>query len=157
MSIEGLKRVSVGLLAKPILHLWRGDKKWKGKIQVGSKSGRMNMSQDRNGQTVLGTQLPEDPTLAIRSEETTFSSLLPRLGNRMLFEIVRALPKKTLTSVCWFVALTEADPQHIYLSVEFLHSSLNFGKTGVRQVVQFVSDAELAARHPEASVFLIQW
>lgn len=58
------------------------------------------MSQDRNRQTVLRTWLPENPVLALKSEETTFSLLLPHLGNRMLFEKVKTLPKTTQTSIC---------------------------------------------------------
>lgn len=43
----------------------------------------------------------------------------------------------------------------VYWLVEFFHSSLNFGKIEMGQVVQFVSDTELEARCPEAFIFLI--
>lgn len=49
----------------------------------------------------------------------------------------------------------------IHWLVEFIHSSLNFGKIQMRQVVPFVSNTELEARCPEAFIFLIdhwvQW
>lgn len=99
-------------------------RKIKWETQRGSKSDRI--SQHGNRQTLLNTQIPEDPILAIRSKENCPFISSRTIGKRnVLFKQSGPQRRKH-----WHKSVDRSsDSDQSLESTQFLHSFLNFRNT----------------------------